>query len=117
MEKVHVTDDGRVLPCSAQVNCIYSNAEDGNRHFFNMEEAQAKASNLLKSRYELFTTRRKKIELPIRVKNNEIPGSLVMKLDAKNLQEDRFALAENNTTDNENFDDFKKECEESLFNV
>lgn len=61
MSRLHVTDDGRVLRCTASVqSCIYKTREDGDRHFDNNQEAEAKASEILLSRYDTFSSIKRK---------------------------------------------------------
>lgn len=112
MSKWHVTDDGRVLSCSAQIqSCTYSKRED-NRHFTSEEDAQEKASALLQSRYNTFSTQRKKTELPKRIKNDDRPGSLSIDVGVENdLLEDRFGKMKPIDLPEEHFSDFLKECE------
>lgn len=115
MSKLHVTDDGRVLPCAAQKSCIYSQKEDGNRHFLNEQDANDKASSLLQSRYDMFRTQRKKTELPKRIKNNDRPGNLSLDLDGEScLSVNRFGKMNEVDLPKEHFEDFLNECELSV---
>lgn len=123
MAKMHVTDDGRVLPCTAKHSCVYSNAEDGNRHFTDLEEANAKASALLLSRHTMFSTqRRKNVELPERIKNGERPGNLsLFKEDPfldGGMRFDRYTyMPEDSIINDPNFTEFFEECEKSSLGV
>jgi len=111
MSKLHVTDDGRVLACSAQQSCIYSKREDGNRHFNNEQEANDKASALLQSRYTMFSTQRKKAELPQRIKNPDRPGDLSLDLgDDDCLTINRFGRMKPVDIPKQHFEDFLEEC-------
>lgn len=61
MSKLHVTDDGRVLPCAASIKaCTYGSREDGNRHFTNNADAEAKASEILLKRYDTLSSFKRK---------------------------------------------------------
>lgn len=117
----HVSDEGRVLPCSAvhADTCIYSQREDGaTRHFDLNDEtsAEKKASSLLEKRYSKFgTTRKKATVLPERIKNKNRPGSLsIDEIADLSLGENRFGVLKPDTISEEHFSDFLKECETSV---
>lgn len=115
MNRYHVTDDGRVLPCSASVkNCSYSNAEDGNRHFNNIEEAEQKSAELLLNTYDQFHSVSKKNidKLSPRVRSRAKTASIYkgysMDLDST-LETDRFARVPE-LSHGSNFQEFRKKC-------
>lgn len=112
MKQVHVTDDGRVMNCTAsQKLCSYSKREDGNRHFTSAEEAAAKANELLKSSYQTFNTHRKTIR-PKRTKSEN--KNSVISVERHSLSNNRFMPMKPVDLPDEFFSEFKAECAKSL---
>lgn len=111
MSKLHVTDDGRVLPCTASIKaCIYGSREDGNRHFTNNDDAEAKASEILLKRYDTFSSFKRKTnkdKLPPREKRQSASATANSRsLSLPNsLNENRFGKVPNSSISRKDFAD------------
>lgn len=109
MSKLHVTDDGRVLPCSATIKvCKYGSREDGNRHFNNSADAEAKAAEILLKRYDTFSSFKRKENketLPPREKRQSASATLNNRsLSLPNsLNDNRFGKVPNSSILREEF--------------
>lgn len=82
--KLHVTDDGRILKCTASVkDCVYSNSADGNRHFDanDMESASRKSAEILNKKYNKFSVHKKPGKISDRIKNGQNLGGASLNLD------------------------------------
>lgn len=113
MAQYHVTDDGRVLPCSANIKkCSFRNAADGNRHFSDPEEAQKKATELLLMTYDQFNSVSKKSSetLSPRVRRRSKNSSLHLghSMNLNNSLEDSCFDKVPSVVDNKHFKDFTK---------
>lgn len=106
MSRLHVTDEGRVLTCGAQVqDCPYLSREDGNRHFDSRTEAEQKAAHILSTRYGMLASSRRSSS----PRRRGTGAGRTLDLEGRSIQVNRFPRVPRPMA-GEHFDDFAQAC-------